>query len=557
MNHPIPFIMKLKNLFILFLFLIVCQVKAQVSDPAKAIDQYLTETFKVDEPGATALVIKDGKVILRKGYGFANLETKTVNTPETIFRIGSVTKQFTSTAILKLAEQGKIGLQDEITKYLPAYPTQGKKITIEHLLTHTSGIKSYTSLEEVMTLREREISVANMIDAFKDKPFDFNPGDTYQYNNSGYFLLGAIVEKVSGLSWGEYLKKNFFVPLKMTNTFYYDPKLPLQATGYQKTSATEYGLAKYVHPTVPFSAGAIFSTVDDLWKWENALFDYKVVKKENLEKAWTPLTLNSGKKESYGYGWQLARIGEDKVIGHGGGIDGFVCYELYMPSRKLFVAILLNKTPVDPQDIAFEMAYRVLGTLTTPPPATILNERSLDEFTGVYQISDKEDRVITRTGSQLFSQRSGSSKFEIVPYGKDVFYFKGSASLLKFNRNTQGKIVEAEMTSKEFVNQVAIKTDKSIPAERTVIELPALVFDQYIGEYQLAPGFIITVRREENKFMAQATGQPAFELFPESETTFFLKVVEAKIEFKKNSEGKTESLTLYQNGQAMPGKKIK
>ncbi len=549
--------MKPQKLFVLFLFLIASALQAQVTDQAKAIDEYLTGLYKPTEPGASVLVVKDGKVILRKGYGLAKLDTKAPVKPESIFRIGSVTKQFTSTAILKLAEQGKLNLQDDITKYLPSYPTQGKKITIEHLLTHTSGIKSYTSLEEVMAKREQEISIENMINTFKDKPFDFNPGDGYLYNNSGYFLLGAIVEKVSGISWGEYLKKNFFVPLKMTNTFYVDPKLPAQATGYQKTSATEYGLAKEVHPTVPFSAGAIFSTVDDLWKWEKAIYEYKVIKKESLDKAWTPLTLNSGKKESYGYGWALSKIGDNKVIGHGGGIDGFVCHEFYVPASKLFVTILENGNPVDPQNTSYEIADRVLGTSTSVPAAITLDDKSLEEYVGVYELANESDRIITKKNNQLFSQRTGSTPYELIPYAKDLFSLKGSTSRLKFNRDSNGKIKEAELVSREFINKVASKTDKPIPAEKEAVVVSAEVFDQYVGEYQLAPSFIITVRREDTKFIAQATGQPPFEIFAESDTTFFLKVVPAKMEFKKNAEGKTESLTLFQNGQAMPGKKIK
>jgi CubicO group peptidase (beta-lactamase class C family) len=551
--------MKRHILPLLLALFISCTLYAQkpAEDPAKAIDQYLSEIFKPNEPGATVLVIKDGKTVIRKGYGLANIESNTTNTPETIFRIGSVTKQFTSTAILKLAEQGKLSLQDDIKKYLPDYPTQ-KKVTIEHLLTHTSGIKSYTSLPDAMTTeaKAKEISVNGMINVFKDQPVDFNPGDSYLYNNSGYFLLGAIIEKVSGMPWGEYLKKNFFTPLKMTNTFCYDPKLTAQATGYQKTSANEFGVADYVHPTVPYSAGAIFSTVDDLWKWEKAIFDFKVVKKEWLEKAWTPLTLNNGKKESYGYGWQLGKIGEDKVIGHGGGIDGFVCFELYVPSTKLFVTILLNTNSAgNPENLAYEMAYKFSSQGS---PATIsLDEKTMDEYVGVYQISDKEDRIITRSGNQLHSQRTGSTKFDIDPYAKDAFFFKNSQSRLKFNRDAQGKIISAEMMGKEFVNQVATKTAKPIPADRATVDVPASVFDTYVGEYELAPGFIITVRREENKFMTQATGQPAFEIFAESETVFFLKVVDAKIEFKKNAEGKTESLILFQSGRSIPGKKIK
>lgn len=524
------------------------------------IDTYIYEKYLPGEPGAAVLVVKDGNVVLRKGYGLASLSPVVANNPDMIFRIGSITKQFTSTAILQLVERGKIDLNADITKYLTGFSTTGKTVTVEQLLNHTSGIKSYTSLPERMSKesKAKPASVDEMLKVIQQQPSDFAPNDQWLYNNSGYFLLGAIIEKVSGMSYGAYITKNLFKPAGMKSTFADDSRLPSNAaTGYIKATASEYTIADYVHPSTPYSAGSIFSTVDDLWKWNQAVFNYKLIKKETLERAWSPTKLNSGQLISYGYGWQLGRIGDARVIGHGGAIDGFLAFEMYLPDQKIYVCILSNKMTVNPEDYAYKIAEMVSG-INRENPATISLEESIAaEYSGVYQITEKEDRVITRKENQFFSQRTGSAKFEIFPYAKDEFYFKDSPSTLKFIRNEQGKIASVQMNGREYIAQVARRTNKPVPTERMQIELDSTVFDRYIGEYDLAPGFIIKIWREGNIFKAQATAQPFFEIFPESETKFFLKVVDAQIEFYKDESGKAMSLTLFQGGRQMPGKKIK
>jgi CubicO group peptidase (beta-lactamase class C family) len=482
------------------------------------------------------------------------------NSADRIFRIGSITKQFTSTAILQLVEQGKIDLQTDITKYLTNFSTSGKTVTVEHLLNHTSGIKSYTSLQHIMA-KERKgmyMGVDEMLSEIQKQPADFSPGDQFLYNNSGYFLLGAIIEKVSGMTYGEYVTKNLFKPAGMKSSYVDDPKLPNGiSTGYQRVNSTEYTIADYVHTSIPYSAGAIFSTVEDLWKWNQAVFSNKLVKKESLEKSFSPTTLNDGSLIGYGYGWSLAKLGNSKVIGHGGGINGFLSYEMYVPDQKIYVCILSNNATVSPDGYAYQVAEMVAGINSGNPVVIAVDESVASEYSAVYKISDREDRVITRKGNQFFSQRTGGTTFEIFPYAKDAFFFKDSPSRLFFKRNNEGKIESVELKGREFIPQVATRTNKPIPSDRQAIELDSTVFDRYAGEYELAPGFTIKIWREEKLFKAQATGQPFFEIFPESETKFFLKVVDAQIEFSKDASGNTTGMTLFQGGREMPGKKIK
>ena len=402
------------------------------------------------------------------------------------------------------------------------------------------------------------ISVDEMLKVIQSQPFDFAPNDQWLYNNSGYFLLGAIIEEVSGMSYGAYVSKNLFKPAGMKSSFADNANLPSNiTTGYVKANASEFTVADYVHPSIPYSAGAIFSTVDDLWKWNQAIFNYKLIKKETQERAWRPTKLENGKLISYGYGWQLGRLGDIQVIGHGGAIDGFLTSEIYVPDQKIYVCILSNNMTVSPDEYAYQIAEIVSGVKMEFPTTVSLEESVAAEYAGVYQINEKEDRIITRRENQFFSQHSGGTKFEIFPYAKDAFYFKDSPSKLTFTRNSQGKIETVEMKGREYILQVAVRTNKQLPSDRTQIELDTTIFDRYAGEYELSPGFIIKVWREEKTFKAQATGQPFFEIFAESETKFFLKVVDAQLEFYKDESGSISSLTLFQGGRQMPGKKIK
>lgn len=543
----------------LSLILVLISFVAFAQSTVDNLDKILNERFSATEPGAAVLVVQNDKVLLRKGYGIAEMNRKVPVTPDMVFRIGSITKQFTSTAILKLVEDGKLSLQDDLSKYLPDFKTQ-HPITIEQLLNHTSGIKSYTSVPERMTTEAKrtKLSVTEMMGYIQSYPIDFKPGEQWLYNNSAYFLLGAVIEKVTGKTYNDYISQTFFKPLKMTASYPDDSKsIAKQAAGYTKGTGDAFVMADYVHPSIPYSAGSIFSTVDDLWKWNQAVFGYKLVKKELLEKAWAPTKTTDGSVESYGYGWQLGRVGDAKAIGHGGGIDGFLSFEVYVPEKQIYVAILANNTSVNPQDIAYLLAEQVAGVGGSKPDPIVLAEDQGDAFVGVYKINDQADRVITRKGNQYFSQRTGGEKFEIYPYGENQFAFKESNTKINFIRDASGSVSAMEMLDRSFVPSRAVKTNKPIPSERVVFNLNPIDFDVFVGEYELAPGFLIKVWREENNYKAQATGQPSFDMFPESATKFFLKVVDAQVEFSKNDQGEVTHMTLFQAGRAMPGKKVK
>jgi CubicO group peptidase (beta-lactamase class C family) len=530
------------------------------ADLAKKIDAVMAEVYKPGEPGAAIIVRKGGKTIFRKGYGTADLELGIPVEPDMIFRLGSITKQFTAASILLLAEQDKLSLQDEITKFLPDYPTRGKKITVEHLLTHTSGIQSYTDMPEWLPLWRKDFTVKELIDFFKDKPMQFEPGESWAYNNSGYILLGAIIEKASGLIYEQFLEKNIFVPLGMKHSFYGHTEriIPRRIPGYQKGKDGIIN-APYLSMTQPYSAGALLSNVDDLAVWNDAVFSGKVVKKESLEKAFTPFVLKNGESTGYGFGWFASAIQGHRTIEHGGGIHGFSTYELTLPDDGLFLAILTNSSIAGrgPEPRAIKIAHLALGLTESENKAVALAEKDLDSLVGVYENAQKVEFYLTREGAKFFAQEAGGSKGEAFPASSEEFFFKDSPYRLKIARTAAGAVTGIRLRARLGPARVFARTNKPLPSPRKVAAVDPKIYDLYIGEYELAPTFTLTISKRDNRLFSRATGQPEAELFPESETRFFLKVVDAQIEFVKDETGRVTGLILYQGGQKIPGKKIR
>ncbi len=541
------------------LLLVALSFQATAQAPAStglssAINQELEKVFKPNEPGAAVIAVKDGQVVFRKGYGMANLELGVAIEPDMIFRIGSVTKQFTAVSILMLMEQGKLTLTDEITKFLPDYPTQGHKITIEHLLTHTSGIKSYTSLPEWLPLWRKDMTMKELIDLFKDKPMEFAPGDSWNYNNSAFVLLGAIIEKITGQSYGDFVEKNIFAPLGMKQSFYDNTQrvIPRRAAGYSK-NGSGYANAQYLSMSQPHAAGSLMSTVDDLAKWDAALYTEKLVKQESLKKAWTPFVMNGGRPTNYGYGWGISTLQGEKVISHGGGINGFTCEAIRLPESKVYVAILTNRDS-GTASLGPKIAALVAGKPISEPVAVKLP--SLDKYVGVYQLNEKEEIVVTIENDSLFFQHPRAGKREILPISETEFFLKGQSSV-RASFKQQGNAITALVIRSGFApDEEAKRTNKpSSKAKETSAVDPANL-DRLTGDYELMPNLILTITKEGGKLMGQATGQPKIELQPESATKFNIPQVGAAIEFVIESD-KTTSLILNQGGQKLTAKKIK
>lgn len=551
--------MKLSTLFLLFLGLLSSALQAQSISKAQTaeIDRLLAETFKADRNGAAVMVTHKGKTLYHKAFGMANLELDVPMRPEHVFRIGSVTKQFTAAAILKLAEEGKLNIQDELTQFLPDYPTHGKKITVEHLLTHTSGIQSYTDMPEWDPATHRkDFTPEELINYFKDKPMNFDPGTEFRYNNSGYVLLGYIIEKASGKTYGEYIRDAFFKPLGMKNSYYGDtePLIKNRAAGYSQGDVEGTLVnSPFLSMTQPYAAGSLLSTVEDLNIWSQALHGGKVLQPASYQAMITPYKLSSGAPNRYAYGLQLGNLLGSLTIEHSGGIHGFLSDMVYLPKEELCVAILTNCDCEPPSNLT----ARVAALLTNKPfqPEKIkVDAQQLEQYVGVYENEVKEQRYIRLENGQLTSQRSGGTKFNLFANGPDQFFFENSFARIRFEKDKAGKkVIQAIVDDRSSANQQWTKTDKPLPAARSEISLSEAQLKAFEGEYELAPGFSIKVTREGTQLFGQATGQPRFEMFPESPTRFFLKVVEADIEFYPDEKGMVSKMVLFQGGAEMPG----
>jgi CubicO group peptidase (beta-lactamase class C family) len=524
--------------------------------PVNEIDKLLSKTYNADEPGATVLVAKNGEVIFKKAYGIANMELDVSMRPEMIFEIGSITKQFTAIAILMLEEQGKLSIKDDLKNHIEDYPTHGHNITIHHLLTHTSGIKSYTSMNDFGEYYRLDYKPVEFLDVFKNEPMDFAPGERYLYNNSAYFLLGVIIEKAAGMSYADFISENIFKPLKMNNSYYGSMRkiIKNRAYGYQMEN-DEFVNAEFLSLTLPYAAGSLMSNVEDLLKWNEAVHSYKLVSKETLEKAFTNYKLNNGEEINYGYGWGLNTVGKYSTYEHSGGIFGYLTNVLYIPEEKIFVAVLSNKQPGSPADVSVRIAGLVAG-VEIPDMDDVINMKSkdLEEYIGVYEFEDSSTRIITLEDDQLYSMRTGGSKYKIYPYKKDKFLFEENLTLLNFKRSVNGEI-ESVISTNRRQSSTAVKTNKPIP-EKEEVNVSEDILKRYTGIFELQPGFNITFTLEDGKLMSQATGQNKFQIFPSSETVFFPKIVDATIEFFVEEDGSVKKAKLTQGGQEFELKRI-
>lgn len=340
--------MKSIKLLALSFFVLLSTTVVTAQDKAKQIEDLLNKYKEYGQFNGSALVAENGKIIFKKGFGSANMEWNIPNQADTKFRLGSISKQFTALLIVKLAEEGKIKLDVPLTTYLKDYPKEnGDKITIHHLLTHTSGIPNYTNAPNFFKDKARNpYTPEEFVKTFSSLPLEFTPGEKFNYSNSGYFLLGYIIEKTTSKTYEQYLQEIIFTPLKMVNSGYdhSDVILKNRAAGYEKQGKKIVNAA-YLDMSIPYAAGSLYSTVEDLYLWDQALYTNKLLSEKSMESLFKPYI--SVGRASYGYGWFIDEVdggtGKVKIIGHGGGINGFNTIISRYPANKNLI-VLLNNT---------------------------------------------------------------------------------------------------------------------------------------------------------------------------------------------------------------------
>ena len=380
--------------------------------------------FREGAPGAAIAVRHKGELVYSRGCGLANVEWNLSIDADTVFRIGSITKQFTAAAILKLAENGALSIDDPIERHLADYPVGNRRITVRHLLNHTSGIKSITGLPEWRTsLMTRELPLPQMIDVFKDLPLDFEPGEQFRYNNSGYMLLGAVIERVSGMDYATFLREAFFAPLGLGRTYYLHdrPVTPRRAAGYQREGREVFNAAP-ISMNWPHGAGALGSTVTDLLRWKEALRSGEVISGAGYAAMTTPTVLNSGATETYGFGLRVLGYRGRRHIGHTGGINGFQSNLVHWPDDDLTVVVLSNVNPFPVAQITYGLARRALGLPDTVHAPATLDSGRLAACAGLYRFDVGPIRLKPDDGFLTSDWPRPGSRFR--PEAEDAFFLE-------------------------------------------------------------------------------------------------------------------------------------
>lgn len=518
-----------------------------------AIDQY----YRPNEPGAVVLVARDGNTIFRKAYGLADVARGTRMTPDMQLRLGSITKQFTSTAVLMLVDQGKIRLDDDITRFLPDYPTRGKRITIDNLLNHTSGIASYTSQPDFAAHATEDFTVAAMIDRFKNLPLDFEPGTQFRYNNSGYFLLGAIIEKVSGLRYADFLEQRIFEPLGMRDTAYEGRQhgKALFVSGHSK-GEKGFEASAPLSMTQPYAAGALVSTVDDLARWDAAVGAGKLLTSASWQHAFARTTLTDGKVSDYAYGWANGTVRGVPTIEHGGGINGFNTYAMRVPSAHIYVVVLRNTDSgtTDPETVVKKLAALAVGKPYPEHAAVTLAAQALDAYVGTYRIDDQSQRIVRREGDKLSMQRTGRPPLLLTAFSPTGFAIPGQLDWFEFSRNSEGAVVSMTLMN-DGAPQVNPRIS-AVPMTRPYIKIAPASFDRLVGRYQMYPTLVLTLTREGERYFVTGTGEPKIEIFPASETVFFATVMPVELHVETDAATGETRLVMHENGAQVTGRRL-
>ncbi len=525
---------------------------------AEEATKKLNELVQGETSGFAVLVARDGKVELQGGFGLADLEKKTPISVETKFRIGSISKQFTAAAILRLVEEGKLSLDDPISKFFSDFP-RGETVKVRQLLTHTSGLHSYTDKPEFLGRVTQPISADELIAWFRDDPPDFAPGEGFHYCNSGYFLLGEIVARLSGKPLGDYLRGTFFTPLEMKDTGIFNNSHPPadMAIGYafaddKPTPALDWDMSW------AGGAGAMYSTVGDLFRWNEALFNGRVLKPESFRAATTPVKLPPGiDGMSYGFGLVMFDAKRLPVVGHGGGLNGWSSQLLRFPEQHCTVVVLANSMPSPPLHapgpLAEMVATKALADEIAKQPAPVANEaidpKSFPDFAGRY---DYKGGVMTVTveNDGLYAQLTGQPKFQIFPSAPNEFFWKVTNAQVTFVRGEDGVVTAARHTQ-------AGATFLAPRLKDDGLQLTAEQLEPFVGKYQYGPGAVMIISREGTQLHAQLTGQPKFPIFPKTETEFEWRVVAAKIRFVKGDDGKVTKVIHTQNGNTFDAPTVK
>lgn len=564
----------------LVVFSLLTSAPARSQDLAADIEALLAAYHDAGRFNGTALVAEGDEVVYAGGFGQADRTWGVAHTPEVRFRIGSITKQFTAALVLQLVEEGLVDLEAPITTYLPDYPAaQGDAVTVHQLLTHTSGIPNYTSLPHFRDEIMREpFAPDSFLTVFSGLPLEFEPGSAHRYSNSGYYLLGVIIEHVTGQPYDVALRERLLTPLGLRDTGYdhFGEVIDRMATGYVNVPGG-FEHAAYLDTSTPYAAGMLYSTVGDLHTWTRALHRGAAFRDAaTLERMLTPAL--SG--YAYGVGVGARPLGGDsvRVVEHGGGINGFRTMLRYLPDQERTVVVLDNAEN-DAAAVAEALTLLLYGE--TPPTPRRAIADVVAEVIDEAGVEAALDRYRTLRADAPDAYDFGEEQLNMLGYhylGRGdtetaIALFRLNVEQFPDAWNPYDSLGEAYAAAGDRDRAVenyrqALERNPGAQSARAALErlgaevpdatvdVPEAVLETYVGRYQLAPEFVITVTHEDGRLFAQATGQPRFTLHASSQTRFYLTEVDAQLEFNRADDGSVTGLTLHQNGRAAPAPKV-
>lgn len=534
---------------------------AQPADFRARADALLQAAYPADGPGATVIVTRGGRTIYSASRGLADIAGRRPLEAGTVFRLGSLTKQFTAAIVLQLVQEGRISLDDPVSRFLPDYPQPGARATVRQLLTHTSGIQSYTGIPGFMAgeAPARAHSTAEMIALFRDLPSPTPPGQAWAYNNSGYVLLGAIVEQVTGKPWHRVLAERITGPLGLRSIGYGVEReaRPGMARGYAGGDA-QAGLARPLHMSVPHAAGALVGTAGDMARWAQALHHGRVVSPALYAQMIAPAPLPGGRTHPYGFGLGLDELRGRRSIEHSGGIFGFSTYAAYLPAEDLQVVVLTNSNdPASPPGLlARRLAALAVGDPFPEFRRAEVPAETLAPFLGVYRIGDgTETRRFFSRGGKLYTLRDGGQDMEVFPTGGDRFFYgPNSLTWFQMTRAAGGAPVMEMYANGGNIAERAVRTG-DVPPEPAAVEVSRAVLQSYVGRYQTMGRSAEVALGEDGVLTVQLAGQEAIPMRAISATEFIVQGVNARLVFHPEN-GQVNRFIVHQNGRELEARRV-
>ncbi len=416
------------------------------------IDQLLDKYYSMNKFMGSVLVVRTGEIIFNKGYGYADISHGVENAPETVFRLGSLTKQFTAVAVLQLFERGLLDVNDPVSLYITDYPN-GDKISIHNLLNHTSGIPSFTDFDEFNDVKKNDMEIDEIIELFSNRPLEFEPGEMFKYSNSGYILLTKIIEVISGQSYEEYMTEYIFTPLNMENSGlddYYTVVLN-KAEGYIFWD-DNYKYDEYASMSIPLGAGGLYSSIEDLYRWDRALYGTEILSEnsKNLMFSGSILIDTSDMSKYYGYGWFISEVESKVKYSHSGGIEGFVSYIARYPDDDMTVIILANNILSSISEI-----QRSIFAILTDKPYELpveyveieLEPALFERYTGMYRLNTEMEFTVLTEGEKIYLQGPDGKEVELFPKSETSFFIKEMDIVIDF-------VIEDEIVVGLILNQM-------------------------------------------------------------------------------------------------------